>query len=82
MRNTRHLKEIHEEDVEVVPQQVFNTAKTTTTARTSSDGASWSIPEDKAIISSYINAGGDIERNTNTKKVGLWNNIVKYYEET
>lgn len=81
MRETRHLEEIHEEDVEVVPQQVFTTAKKTTTARTTGDRASWSTREDKAIVSSYINAGGDIERNTNTRKVGLWNDIVKYYEE-
>ena len=45
------------------------------------DRVSSSIPEDKAIVSSYINAGGDIESNTNTRKVGLWNDIVKYYEE-
>ena len=76
MRETRHLEEIHEEDVEVVPQQVFTTAKKTTTARTTGHRASWSIPEDKAIVSSYINAGGDIERNTNTRKVGLWNDMI------
>ena len=80
MRETRHLEEIHEKDVEVVPQQVFTTAKKTTTARTTGDRVIWSIPEDKAIGLSYINAGGDIERNTNTRKVGLWNDIVKYYE--
>ena len=40
MRETRHLEEIHEEDVEVVPQQVFTTAKETTTARMTGDQAS------------------------------------------
>ena len=65
----------------MVPQQVFTTAKKTTTARTTGDRASWSIPKDKAIVLSYINVGEDIKRNINTRKVGLWNDIVKYYEE-
>ena len=73
MKETRHLEEIHEEDVEMVPQQVFTTAKKTTTARTTGDRASWSIPKDKAIVSSYINGRRDTKRNTNTRKVGLWN---------
>ena len=75
-----HIEEMHEEDVEVVPQKVFTTTKKTIIARTTGDRASWSIPEEKAIVSSNINARGDIERNTNTRKVGLWNDIVKYYE--
>ena len=47
MRETRRLEKKHEEDAEVVPQQVFTMAKKKTTTRTTGNWATWSILEDK-----------------------------------
>ena len=75
LRATRHLDDIEEVDVEAVPRELFVAAKEKTRQK-----AAWSVAEDNAIVSGYINSGGDVVRNTNTRKAGLWMEIFKHYE--
>ncbi|XP_021722412.1 uncharacterized protein LOC110689889 [Chenopodium quinoa] len=71
----QHLEDIDDVDVEIVPEQNVN-------ATGQRKNQSWSIAEDKALVSAYINAGGDVVIGTKTKKSGLWVEIYNHYESS
>ncbi|KAK9713186.1 hypothetical protein RND81_06G009800 [Saponaria officinalis] len=41
----------------------------------------WSIKEDEALVSAYLNAGGNEKKGTNQNKGDLWKTIARLYEE-
>lgn len=71
----QHLEEIDNDEVEIVPEVQLNN----TSAQRKNQA--WTIAEDKALVSAYINAGGDVERGTKTKRSGLWAEIHNQYEK-
>ncbi|XP_021751009.1 glutathione S-transferase T3-like [Chenopodium quinoa] len=71
----QHLEDINDVDVEIVSEQNVNTTG-------QRKNQSWSIAEDKALVSAYINAGGDVVRGTKTKRSGLWVDIYNRYERS
>ncbi|XP_021773658.1 uncharacterized protein LOC110737633 [Chenopodium quinoa] len=40
-----------------------------------------SVAEDNAFVSAYINAGGNVTKNTKRTKAGFWNAACKLYEQ-
>ncbi|XP_021756196.1 uncharacterized protein LOC110721368 [Chenopodium quinoa] len=42
---------------------------------------SWSVAEDNALVSTYINAGGNVTKNTKRTKAGFWVAAGKLYEQ-
>ena len=74
LAGVQHLEDIDNEEVEIVPEEPVNTS-------VQRKNQAWSIAEDNALVSAYINAGGDVERGTKTKKSGLWVEIHNLYEK-
>ncbi|XP_021726210.1 glutathione S-transferase T3-like [Chenopodium quinoa] len=74
LAGAQHLEEIDNAEVEIVPEVQLNTSA-------QRKNQAWSIAEDKALVSAYINAGGDVERGTKTKRSGLWAEIHNQYEK-
>ncbi|XP_021761162.1 glutathione S-transferase T2-like [Chenopodium quinoa] len=69
----QHLEDIKDVEVEIVSEQNVNTTG-------QRKNQSLSIAKDKALVSAYINEGGDVVRGTKTKRSGLWVDIYNRYE--
>ncbi|XP_021758493.1 uncharacterized protein LOC110723443 [Chenopodium quinoa] len=70
VREAQHLEDLDDDVVDITGEDL-NDKKAT----------AWSITEDKALVSGYINAGGNVTINTKRTKAGLWAAIGKLYEE-
>ncbi|KAL6564638.1 hypothetical protein OROMI_016088 [Orobanche minor] len=50
-------------------------------SKSKQDKTAWTIAEDKALCSAYLEAGGDVEIGTDQKRVDLWANIMRRFIE-
>ncbi|XP_021724247.1 glutathione S-transferase T3-like [Chenopodium quinoa] len=94
-RGAQHLEEIEDLTVNLFLEQInvgsnANQPKRQSKKETTSSQArcaprkmeNWTIKEDEALVSGYINAGGDVGDGTTQTKIHLWNNIAALYEQT
>ncbi|XP_021743491.1 glutathione S-transferase T3-like [Chenopodium quinoa] len=68
VREAQHLEDLDDVVVEVSPGETM-------------PRNSWSVAEDNALVSAYINAGGNVTKNTKRTKAGFWAAACKLYEQ-
>lgn len=77
MRSAQHLEDLNEVVVELFPDG----SNTNIQQPTKQLKMPWTIKEDEALVSCYINAGGDVGEGTYQTKTKLWETIGSLYEQ-